>query len=205
MLHEDSTFGTAVGYNHEAKDMTRRNNVWLLAFEPGHSIKWPDVRIYVPDADRLAFCVEFPNHRAPQDEYLANLRKFCEESRIALPALVTVGLDSNPPTTMPSQTRTPYQWPIYLDNGLLGRGEFGEVRRVIHACNGEFYALKKFYSPSRSKTSHKKRELDEGNWLDRIRNEDFIMKENPHVSVIPLSYYIGLIIQAQYYAGDRIS
>jgi hypothetical protein len=205
-LYEDSKFGTAVGYDEQAKEKTRRNNAWLLSFESGRGQQWEDVRIYVPDAKGLAFRIKFPNHEAGRPEYLARLRTFMEKSRIALPALATMDLNSNPPTTVPSQPRTPYEWPIYLDDGLLGRGQFGEVRRVIHAGNGEFYAAKKFYSPSLSKKGNRKRQADEGSWLDRIRNEIIIMKDNPHVGVTPSSYWFHPNHrEAQYYAGDRIS
>lgn len=106
-LHEDSTFGTAVGYNGEAKDEIRRKNTWILSFEPGRKTKWRDVRIYVPDEAGLAFKIEFPNHEAGRPEYLANLRAFFEESRAALPPLDGLGLESNPPTAAPSRPRTP--------------------------------------------------------------------------------------------------
>ncbi|KAL8941885.1 MAG: hypothetical protein Q9216_001995 [Gyalolechia sp. 2 TL-2023] len=35
MLHEDSTYGTAVGYDGEASDEVRKRNTWILCFEPG--------------------------------------------------------------------------------------------------------------------------------------------------------------------------
>lgn len=117
---------------------------------------------------------------------LANLRAFFEESRAALPPLDGLGLKSNPPTAAPSRPRTPRQRPIYLNDEFIGRGEFGEVRRVIHASNGQFYAAKTFYSPFPSQYNNRKRKLDEENWLDKIR------KENPHVSATHMS---GLIIR----------
>lgn len=194
-LHEDSRFGTAVGYSDEAKDKTRRNNTWLLSFEPRSEWRWDDVKIYVPDVDGLAFSIKFPNHEAGRPEYLSNLRAFIEESRTALPPVTSLGLNSNPPTATPSKPQTPHQCPIYLGYEFLGRGEFGEVRRVINTQNGQFYAAKRFYPPSQSKKSHRKRKLDEENWIERIRREIAIMKNNPHVSVKASFHASNLIIR----------
>ncbi|MCJ1263721.1 hypothetical protein MMC22_003591 [Lobaria immixta] len=194
-LHEDSTFGTAVGYNDEAKDKTRRKNTWLLSFEPRSQRQWGDIKIYVPNMKGLAFSIEFPNHQAGPPEYLANLLAFFAESRKALPPVTTLGLNSIPPTATPSKPQTPHHFPIHLNDELLGRGGFGEVRRVINTQNGQFYAAKRFFPPPQSQKSNKKRKLDEDHWLEQIRNEIAIMEENPHVSIKPSSHASGLIIR----------
>lgn len=185
---EDSTFGTAVGYNDQAKKEVRRKNTWILAFEPGKETKWKDIKIYIPHQDGLAFKIEFPNHIAGGPEYCANLREIFYESRAALPPLDVLGLDSILHTEAPSRPRTPRQEPVYLDDEQIARGEFGEVHRVIDAGNGEFYAVKTFFPLPSNQEHGKKRKLDEEDWLQKVRNEVVIMEKNPHVSVTPLSY-----------------
>lgn len=141
--------------------------------------------IYDPDAEQLAFNIEFPNHEVAGPEYMANLRAFLDKKRTALPPVDALGLVSNPPTAAPSRPRTPRQRLILLDDEVLGRGIFGEVRRVIHARDGGYYATKRFNKPLESETRDKKRKREDENWLCKIRNEVDIMRENPHVSVTP--------------------
>jgi serine/threonine protein kinase len=194
-LRDDSRHGTAVGYDGKAKSEVRKQDTWILSFKPWTHRRWNDVTIYVPNANGLAFKIEFPNHEAGQPEYLANLRAFFQESRTAFPPVSRLGLNSNPTTAAPSRPRTPRQRPIYLDDGRIGQGEFGEVRRVIHASTGQIYATKKFYPPPQRLNDSKKRKLDEEKWLEKIRNEIAIMKDNPHVSMSLSCHESALIIR----------
>lgn len=59
-LHEKSRYGTAVGYDGQAKEVVLKEDKWLLSFEPGAQKQWKYIIIYVPDADGLAFKIEFP-------------------------------------------------------------------------------------------------------------------------------------------------
>ena len=182
-LHDDSTHGTAVGYDGEAKSEVRKKDQWILSFEPGIPPRWEEVIIYVPNEEELAFEIEFPNHHLGRNEYMVNLQAFLDQSRTTLPSVGGLDINTNPATAAPSQSRTPRQRPIYLGDEEIGRGEFGEVHRVIKARNGEYYAVKKFSKPSPDKKGSKKRKLNEENWLSIIQNEITIMKENPHVSM----------------------
>lgn len=194
-VHDNSSYGTAVGYDDEAKHEVRKKDKWILSFEPGRQPPWEEVIIYVPHAKALAFKIEFPNHTAGRPEYMANLQAFFEERRTALAPVSALGLNSNPTTVAPSQPRTPRQRPLYLMDRVIGQGEFGEVRRSISARDGDYYASKIFRIPLQNSNSSKKRKLDEENWLDKIRNEIEIMKENPHVGVMPSCQELGLIVQ----------
>lgn len=128
-----------------------------------------------------------PNHRVGGREYWANLWAFVEERKIAIPSVSGLGLNSNPSTApLSRQPRTPHKRPIYLHDGEIGQGAFGQVRRVIDAREGNFYAAKKFKPLPPTRKNIKKRKLDEENWLEGIRNEIAIMKKNPHVSGTPL-------------------
>ncbi|MCJ1255217.1 hypothetical protein MMC24_003033 [Lignoscripta atroalba] len=185
-LHDDSTYGTAVSYDGRAKNKARIKNTWTLSCGPRQRRQFKDVTIYVPDADGLAFKIEFPNHEAGGTGYLAHLRTFLEESKTALPPVNTIGLDSNPTTAAPSQPQTPHQRPVHIDDGLIGQGQFGEVRKIIDTRNLHSYATKKFHPPQQIQKSRGKRKRDEEQWLEKIRNEIAIMEKNPHPNVMPL-------------------
>ena len=195
-LHEKSRYGTAVGYDGQAKDMVLKDDKWLLSFEPGAQKQWKEVIIYVPDADGLAFKIEFPNHRVGGLEYEENLRAFLEASGTALPSVSVLGLDSNPTTAALSrQPRTPGKRRILLNDRKIGRGDFGQVHLVTDARDGHFYAAKTFNPPTPTRNGGKKRKLNNADWLRwlaGIRNEVAIMEENPHVSVAP-SWFMSLV------------
>ncbi|KAL9615897.1 MAG: hypothetical protein Q9160_009170 [Pyrenula sp. 1 TL-2023] len=186
-LYDTSRLGTAVSYDNLGKDKVRKNEKWLLSYEPGKQRRWREVIVYVPDKTGLAFKIEFPNHQSTHPEYLANLHAFCEESKVELPSFNVLGLDSAPTTTAPSRSQTPRQRPIYLDDGLIGRGSFGEVRRVIRADDGQLFAAKKF-DTRRLNTANRKRKRDQNELEDPrmtiIRNEVAIMKVNPHPNIM---------------------
>ena len=185
-LHERSRYGTVVSYDGQAKNVILKDDKRLLSFEPGAQKQWKDIIVYVPDANGLAFKIEFPSHRVGGSEYRENLRAFFKGCNTALPSVSGLGLDSNPPTAPPSrQPRTPCKLTVYFDDGEIGRGEYGLVRKYIDMRAGKFYAAKKFNSEVPTRPSGKKRKLDEDGWFEGIRNEVAIMKKNPHVSVPP--------------------
>ena len=137
----------------------------------------------------------FPNHQAAHLEYIKNLQAFVKKCKDAAPPFEGLGLDSDPPTQKPSQAHTPNTDPIYLPMKVIGRGAFGEVRRVIKLRDGKSYAAKSFIPPeSTGHKSDRKRKQDEINktdevykaWLERIRREFVIMQNNPHVSAAHL-------------------
>lgn len=179
-LHDfHSTHGTAVSYNHEHQDEVRTKETWILSYEPRNPKRWNDIAII---SGGLKINVEFPNHRAGRSQYMENLQTFIIQSQTVIPILDILGLDSNVTTAAPSQSQTPRQHPIYLDDGFIGRGTYGEVRRIIKARDGKRYAVKKFIPPD------KKRKRDEQDWLEKIQNEIIIMKNNSHVSASIIYY-----------------
>jgi hypothetical protein len=108
-----SRYGTCVGHDGQGKKSTVKDDKRLLSFEPGATKQFKEVRIYAPDEYRLAFDIEFPNHRSGGGgEYWQNLQTFVDNSRKALPPVDGLGLDSNP-TTAPfsRQPRTPVNSP----------------------------------------------------------------------------------------------
>ena len=195
-LHDfHSTYGTAVGYNDQKKDEVRTKDTWILSYGPGPEggTDLGEITIHV---GKLAYKIEFPNHGAAHPEYIKNLQAFIKKCKDAAPPLEGLGLDSDPPTQKPSQAHTPSADPIYLPKEVIGKGAFGEVRRVIKLRDGNSYAAKYFFPPKSEghKKNHKKRKQDEVGetdvaymtWLERIRREFTIMQNNPHVSTLCL-------------------
>lgn len=181
-LHDfHSSYGTAVGYDRQKHDEVRKKETWLLSYKPGTLNPWKDVMIH---SGGLSIKIEFPNQEAGRPQYIKNLQAFFEQSTIALPPVHALGLDSNLTTAAPSQSQTPSQQPIYLDYGLIGRGTFGEVCKVIKTRNGKCYAAKTFFPPPKGPKRDRKRKRDEEDWLVGVRNEIAIMADNPHVSVL---------------------
>lgn len=79
-VHDNSTHGTAVGYNGQEKPHIFKNDRRLLSFEPGATQPWSEVIIYVPGPGPkwLAFRIEFPWHhtdgRECHEKFLACLQ-----------------------------------------------------------------------------------------------------------------------------------
>ena len=128
-----SRYGSAVAYDGKAKDDFRRRDRWILAYAPGQEQRWKEIVIRIKGG--LKFRVEFPNQLVASPAYLANLCAFLEHSRVATPAVGAINLsDSSLPSTgAPSQPYTPNDQPVYIDDGLLGKGAFAEVRCVMYA------------------------------------------------------------------------
>lgn len=176
-LHDHSRYGCAVAYDGEGRDQTRRNDTWVLGYEPGHPRRWREVIVHV--ASGIAFRVEFPHHHeAAPPEYVTRLQAFRARCRGAAPSIGVLGLGgSSASTTAPSSARTPGNKAVYLDDGCIGKGAFGDVRRVIKARDGHVYALKKaFHREERGATNKRRRDSEQS------RNEYDIMTMDPHVS-----------------------
>ena len=181
VLRDTSSFGTSVGYDGQAQYEVRRNFTWILSVEPESSVPLGQIVVYVPGTSKFALKIQFPNHRRREPDYLSNLHDFIKTAKAALPPVTDLGLGSNTTTAAPSQPRTPCQAPIYVNLSLIGQGEFGAVHRVFDVSTGKIYAGKRFHPPSGSGVKGK-RKLGHNKWMNGVRNEMNIMKENPHVS-----------------------
>lgn len=164
-----------------------------MAYQPGSRRGWDNLRVYVHG---LAFEIKFSNHAAADRRYVANLRAFVAQSQSALPSVNALVFSSNPLTAEPSEPWTPNPRPIYHKEELIGKGEFGLVHKVTKARDGKQYASKTFFAPPKkiSKRGKRKRdELEYDKWLESVRNEIAIMRNNPHVScAIATSFEFGL-------------
>ncbi|KAF2458053.1 kinase-like domain-containing protein [Lineolata rhizophorae] len=204
-LHDyESTYGTGVGYDGVLGDEVRCQDSWILAYAPGVKAPWEEIIVNVSG---LQFQVIFPNHAAASPAYVANLRAFRNRCKDAMMAFnLTLNKGSRVSTMVPSQPRMPRKPnrpPLYIGNSLIGKGSFGEVRRVIKVCDGLLYAMKRFFPPKAVQETDgakkrnemmttadargKKRKRDDStwrDWLDGVKNEYDLMKDNPHPNVM---------------------
>ncbi|MCJ1382858.1 hypothetical protein MMC17_005971 [Xylographa soralifera] len=177
LLKDSSTNGMAVSYNGQASKEVRHHFTWILNLEKEKG-KW-EVEVLVQG---LRFKVILASHKTCKAEYDNNVKEFLEES---LPSLSVLGIDSHTTTAQPSQPLTPRQLPIYIYEGRLGSGSFGQVDRVIDVSTGAIYARKEFFEPQWRQGEERRKQQKE-DWLNRIRREIHIMRGNPHVSISPL-------------------
>ncbi|KAL8857399.1 MAG: hypothetical protein Q9178_006026 [Gyalolechia marmorata] len=175
-----SRFGTAVGYDDQAKDKWRREDRWIIAHKPKDDKQWKELVVY---AGRVAFKVNFPNQHAGRPEYEHRLQDLIRRSRTALPAIDALDMDSHSSTLAPNDgTPDVGLPPIYIDHGKIGHGTFAEVYKVMSTRDGKFYAMKKFVQPAEGK----KRKWDQQCWCDTKRREAEIMQKNAHRNVMPI-------------------
>ncbi|KAL9029909.1 MAG: hypothetical protein Q9196_001912 [Gyalolechia fulgens] len=174
VLKDSSTNGTAVGYSDQAKYEVRRHFTWILDLSKEGG-EWE----FVVHARGLSFKVELASHQTCKAEYEEKLTSFLKRSSTALPPVDRLGIDSYTTTAQPSQASTPKQLPVYISERELGRGSFGRVDKVIDVSTGARYARKEFFEPRWVKNEQRRRERKE-QWLDQVRREIRIMKENSH-------------------------
>lgn len=180
ILRDSSRHGTAVSYSGQAEEEVRHHFTWILDLNKEEG-KW-EVEVH---ARGLSFKVELASHKTCKAGYDKKVEDFLQDSRTALPLLDVLGIDSHTTTAQPSQPLTPRQLPIYIREGKLGSGSFGGVDKVIDVSTGAIYARKEFYEPQWGKGKERRRQQKE-DWLNRVRREVRIMRENPHVSMITL-------------------
>ncbi len=177
VLRDSSTNGSAVSYDGQAEHEVRHRFTWILNLEKpksqnGDEKEWK-VQVHVR---RLSFKFELASHRTCQAKYNRKVDESLKLSRTADPSLCGLSIESHITEVAPSQSRTPGQRPIYIRAGLLGKGSFGQVNRVIDVSTGAIYARKTFYQPPSTDKERRR-------WLDQIRREIRIMREHPHVSM----------------------
>lgn len=192
-LHDyNSTHGTAVGQVRENQIEVRRNETWLLAYPPGSSDEFEETTIH---CSSLSIRIEFPHHKAATPQYVKKLRAFvkkCQEaakrSDVDPPSVQALGLESEPLTQAPSEVPVPRDRLVYYEVQKIGQGMFGQVLKIIKARDGKVFAAKKFNPPlNRNK---RRRDEPDTDWLISIRREFALMRDNPHVSVLPFRRWL---------------
>lgn len=158
----------------------RHHFTWILDLKKDEG-KW-EIGVHVRG---LKFKVELASHETCKAEYNKNVEKFLQKGRTDLPSLDVLGIDSHTTTAQPSQPLTPRQLPIYICERKLGSGSFGRVDKVIDVSTGAIHAGKTFYEPQWGEGQERRRQQRE-DWLNGVRREIRIMRENPHVSMITM-------------------
>ena len=152
VLRDSSTNGMAVSYDGQANKEVRHHFTWILDLQKEEG-KW-EVRVHVRG---LEFKVELASHETCKAEYNKNVKEFLKNSRSNLPQLDILGIDSYTTTVQPSQPLTPRQLPIYISEGNLGSGSFGNVDKVIDVSTGAIHARKEFKEPPLAKGTKRRR------------------------------------------------
>ncbi|KAA6413300.1 MAG: AGC kinase [Lasallia pustulata] len=175
ILRDKSTNGTAVSYSGQASKEVRHDFTWILDLKREEG-KW-EVEVHVQG---LEFKVELASHETCQAKYNEKVEDFLIYSRTAPPPLDGLELDSHRTTAQPL---TPRQYPIYIRERGLGRGSFGGVDKVINVSTGAIDARKEFYEPQWAKGKERRKQQRE-DWLNQVRREIRIMKDNPHENIV---------------------
>ena len=160
VLRDSSTNGTAVSYDGQASKEVRHHFTWILDLQKEEG-KW-EVRVHVRG---LEFKVELASHETCKAEYDKNVKEFLENSRMDLPPLNILGMESHITIVQPSQPLTPRQLPIYISERNLGSGSFGKVDKVVNVSTGATYARKEFKEPPLAKSTECRRQQRE-DWLN---------------------------------------
>lgn len=162
ILRDCSTNGTIVEYNGKGGEK-RSHFTWILR---GHEIpdKTKTIVIQIHAALSLQIVVAQPTY---PDIYYENVDVFLEQTAASasLP-FGALGIQSAASTVAPSETHTPSQGRILLEQETLGRGSFAVVTRVWDVSTGFEYASKKFINHETSA------------W----KMEASLMRQSPHVS-----------------------
>lgn len=196
ILRDKSTNGTAVSYSGQASKEVRHDFTWILDLKREEG-KW-EVEVHVQG---LEFKVELASHETCQAKYNEKVEDFLIYSRTAPPPLDGLELDSHRTTAQPL---TPRQYPIYIRERGLGRGSFGGVDKVINVSTGAIDARKEFYEPQWAKGKERRKQQRE-DWLNQVRREIRIMKDNPHVSISTLQIGWRLTVpEGKHRSGRRV-
>ncbi|KAK2748336.1 hypothetical protein FQN57_000994 [Myotisia sp. PD_48] len=185
VLKDFSTRGTAVSYDGQAENERRRRFTWIINLPDGNGAL-SNVKVHIRN---LSFKVQLANHTVYGGEYTANVERFLEEAREALPQIDRLAMDSYSTPVRSSQPLTPRQNPVYISQKRLGNGSFGEVDLVIDASTAAIYARKKFFDQTRKVKQKPKRTLESPWLIDEIWKEIRIMLQNPHEFVMPIVHY----------------
>ncbi|KAL8808694.1 MAG: hypothetical protein Q9200_004109 [Gallowayella weberi] len=175
-----------VGHDKQNQNEVRKKETWLLAFAPGAPDRFKETTIH---CGYLTIRISFPNHDIVTSRYIENLRALAEkcqdiaeQSKVNLPGVQALDLDSKPTTQAASEALSPREKPIYYAVRSIGKGAFGEVLKIIRARDGKAFAAKTFNPPPNN--NKRQRNDPSPTWLMNIRREFTIMNDNPHANVL---------------------
>lgn len=183
-LHDyHSTHGSAIGQEGQHESAVRKKETWILAFEPGPADQFELTTIHLGN---LVVRIQFPNHGVAHPDYVKNLRAFAAkcgprvQTTAQVPNLGELSVKSEMTTQAATEAPTVGEQLIYYKRKFLGKGGFGEVHQVVKARDGLVFAAKTF-----KRSSNKRKGGEElPAWLEKIRREFTLMRDNPHVSYI---------------------
>lgn len=192
ILKDVSTNGTAVAYSGQGGFQVRQR-IWLLDLTKEEGRWEVEVRV-----EKLRFMVLLATHRTCHEQYAKNIEMF-------LPGKPALSRHAIFPPPEPASPALGFRPPMYVSERELGRGAFGSVEKVINVGTGEIYARKTFFQPPSGRSANREAQLKE-EWLQLVRREIRILKENSHVSRTT-SFENGcslIIIEGKHCPGRRL-
>ncbi|KAI1271410.1 kinase-like protein [Xylaria sp. FL0933] len=183
-LHDRySTHGTIVAHNKQNENERRRNETWLLAYGPATGMSQSFKNITITSGS-LVIGIEFPNHNCRDARYLENLRALVKKANEHDGVNITgLGLHSQATTKPPSEVQTVGDRLIYVKDGKIGSGAYGQVFKTIRARDGKVLAAK-IIKPPVINSQKRRRGHVEPSWLAEVRREYTIMEDNRHPNIV---------------------
>ena len=121
----------------------------------------------------------FSNHETANFFYFQYLRKFLKKSSETVSSFDEFNLDSNSDTTTSNQIQTFIELNIYFEKTKIECDTFDKIIQIIRTRDAKFVIIKKFSF----RINKKKRNKNDFMWLQILRKEFYIMKNNFHVYV----------------------
>ncbi|KAK7605730.1 hypothetical protein BKA81DRAFT_227552 [Phyllosticta paracitricarpa] len=172
-LHDSSSGGMSVGFDGQNDTRKKNHFTWLLSLPPGENI-WDEVVINVPDKGGFRFQIQFPHHKTRNPTYIARLKEFVRMSKTQPPSIEVLGLGPEPEKPTPAMSM-----PVsggkgrmkYTAKGILGRGGFGIVRKIVDLEDGQVFAVKELIKNTSSR-------------MDMFKNGVRMMMDNEHPNIL---------------------
>ena len=121
----------------------------------------------------------FFNHETANLHYLQYLREILKKNNEIVSSLDEFDLDSNSNTITSSQVQTSTESNIYFEETRIDCDAFDKIMKIIRTHDAKFVVIKKFSF----RVNKKKQNENDFMWLQILRREFYIMKNNFHVYV----------------------
>lgn len=175
-LRDHSTHGTAVGYNDQNETKFRKEQTWILCFQPDISNIFKKITIH---SKHFVIQIMFSNHETADFRYLQYLREILKKSSETVSSFDELDLNSNSDTATSNQAQTFTEPDIYFEETRIDCDAFDEIMRAIRTHDAKFVIIKKFSL----RVNKKGRNENDSMWLQILRKEFYTMKNNFHVYV----------------------
>ncbi|KAK3687147.1 kinase-like domain-containing protein [Podospora appendiculata] len=162
--------GTTVTYNAKGEHLRRKFD-WIIAgFEFPNQAKSIIIQLH----DDVKFRIVVAHHDVASSAYISNVERFLQGAAQSDALLGALRLQSGPHTERATAAHTPTNAPVFVNRGVIARGNFGTVSHRWNVSTGEEYGCKK---PT-------EREFSRADWQKEIS----IMKGVHHSHIVRLCF-----------------